>query len=150
MTNPTGKGVRGHDSFGSGAYQATRTTAGRTRLHGGIDFASDAGQVVIAPMAGTVTREAKPYSDGGPWDTGLWIESSEREALIVKMFYARPLPGIIGTYVREGDPVAIAISLQDKYPGITDHVHTEIWFAGRRIDPVSYFGDLRIEVPISA
>lgn len=151
MVNPTGRGVRGHDKYGSGAFAATRTTAGKHRLHGGIDFAAEPGQLVVSPITGTVIREARPYGDGGPWDTGVLIETPEREAILVKMFYCRPLIDIIGTHVDAGDPVARAISLQDKYEGITDHIHLEVWLAGKRIDPLPYFdGQLHIEESLRA
>ena len=147
MINPTGKGVRGHDRYGSGAYAATRTTAGKPRLHGGIDFVAEPGQLVVAPMAGRVAREARPYGQRvTPCNTGVWIESDERESTLVKLFYCRPLPDIIGQWVEAGDTVATAVSLQDIYNGITDHVHAEVWVAGRRVDPVPYFADGTLHV----
>jgi hypothetical protein len=39
-----------------------------------------------------------------------------------------------GDTVRLGEPIGTAVSLQRRYPGITNHVHLEIAEAGRKID----------------
>ena len=143
MTNPTGLPVRGQDRYGSGAFAASRTSGTRHRLHGGIDFLAEAGQPIIAPIGGVISRYARPYGDGHLGDCGLVIETPERDALMVKLFYVQPaLPP--GDAVEEGQVVGVATSLQRRYPGISDHVHVEVWQAGRRVDPVSFFTDLRI------
>lgn len=145
MTNPTAKSVRSHDRYGSGAYGASRTSGKRHRAHGGIDFLASPAQPVYAPIGGLVSRRCHPYGDGAPGDTGVEIVGgSEREALRVKLFYVEPVPQTLGSIVREGEVVGFAVTLQARYPGISDHVHLEVWEGGARVDPVPYFDDLTI------
>ena len=53
--------VRGTDSYGSGAFGACRS--GCSRKHKGQDYLGQKGQVVFAPISGTVT-ESTAYASG--------------------------------------------------------------------------------------
>jgi peptidoglycan LD-endopeptidase LytH len=132
FANPTGGEPRGHDAYGSGAFGASRD--GGDRHHVGVDYVAQAGQDVVAPISGYVTRIGYPYDN----DSGLRYVEISNPALnyTARAFYVAPT-------VREGDAVQLgevigrAASLQRRYGGITDHVHLEIMRAGRHIDAAS-------------
>lgn len=118
IISPTGHGVRGMDLHGSGAYHAPRKGA---RLHGGLDFCSLPGQVVVSPINGRVIREARPYVTGEL--SGVLIEGKH---VSVKLFYLLPDAAPYGREITQGERIGIAQSLQGRYPGITNHIHLEI------------------------
>jgi peptidoglycan LD-endopeptidase LytH len=99
-----------------------------------VDFIAEAGQPVMAPISGYVTKIG--YAYGG--DSSLRFVEITNPALHyqARVFYVDPS-------VRVGDTVAVGRrigrqqTLTQKYPGgMTDHVHLEIMDTkGRRIDP---------------
>ena len=137
-----GAAIRGPDKFASqgGAYHAARSTSGRSRQHEGIDLVCEAGSVVTAPMPCWYERHADPYDD-------------KRDAVLlgcvlrladdrkIKILYIKPAPHVKpGLLLKRGDIVGYSQSLQHLYPGITDHVHVELYSSGgERIDPTAYF-----------
>ena len=134
--------VRGPDKFASqgGAYHAARSTAGRSRQHEGIDLVATPGEPVVAPVPCYFVRLADPYED-------------KKDALLfgcllrtvdswnIKILYMKPLASLKpGELVKRGDIIGHAQSLQHLYPGITDHIHIELYRPhGERIDPTGYF-----------
>ncbi|MDP1872962.1 M23 family metallopeptidase [Phenylobacterium sp.] len=130
FVNPTGQAPRTHDAYGSGAYGASRD--GGVRAHEGVDYAATAGQVVVAPISGYVTKIGHAYSS----DTSLQFVEITNPALgyEARVFYIKP--GVReGQAVRLGAPIGTARGLQDKYPGgMTDHVHLELAKAKSRFD----------------
>jgi hypothetical protein len=138
FVNPTGRGLRGSDSWGSGAWLAPRGK----RLHLGLDFEAQPDQIILSPLDGVVRRIARPYaySLDEPANTGLLIEGTGRHADIsVKLFYVIPDPGILGSYVTATTPIGLAASLQSLYPSITNHIHLALFHDGDPIDPTPYF-----------
>ncbi|MBI1407738.1 MAG: peptidoglycan DD-metalloendopeptidase family protein [Caulobacter sp.] len=130
FVNPTGQAPRDHDSFGFGAFGASRD--GGARRHEGVDYAAAANQAVAAPMSGFVTKIGYAYSG----DSSLKFVEISNPALgyVVRTFYVEPTVAV-GQALRLGQTIGEAASLQAHYPGITDHVHLEILNAGgRRID----------------
>lgn len=128
--NPTGQLARTEDAYGSGAYGASRD--GGHRHHAGVDYIAEAGQVVVAPISGYVTKIGYAYGN----DSSLKYVEISNPALryTARTFYVRPTV-LIGETVAVGDPIGKAASLQRRYDGITDHVHLEIINkAGRRLD----------------
>lgn len=131
FANPTGGEVRGHDAYGYGEFGASRD--GGVRRHEGVDFMAQAGQAVLAPISGYVTKIGYAYAG----DQNLKFVEITNPALnyVGRVFYINPS-------VEEGDAVAIghkigqAHTLQDKYAGgMTDHVHLELMDRrGRRFD----------------
>lgn len=114
----TGKGIR-MDSAGDGNYGAPRGD----RLHNGIDFLCDEGQVVRAPCNMLIVRVAissanKPLS-GIKWKYG----RSEG-----KIFYFEPKLSLIGTMVSKGTIIGTAQSCSFHYgdPEMLDHIHFQI------------------------
>lgn len=133
--DPAGRGVRGTDVHGSGAFGAERN--GRT--HDGTDYITKPGQNVYAPMSGIVDGIVPPYDRGIDSDvlSGLAIVGSDGSECIV--FYIRPAKDVMGMLVRAGRTViGVALTLQRRYEEITDHVHVRIHDPnGRPVDPTT-------------
>lgn len=128
--NPTGEGVRADDAFGSGHFGASRD--GGARQHEGVDYKSEPGEVVKAPISGYVTHIGFAYPD----DPSLRYIQISNPAIgyVARVFYTQP--GVKeGQAVALGQPIGRAQSLQGRYAGITNHVHLEIAKArGDKID----------------
>jgi peptidoglycan LD-endopeptidase LytH len=131
FANPTGGRARGHDAYGEGEFGARRD--GGSRRHEGVDFIAEAGQSVLAPISGYVTKIGYAYSS----DSDLKFVEITNPALQyqARVFYVKPKVEI-GDTVAVGDLIGRAHTLQKKYPkGMTDHVHLElIDRRGRRFD----------------
>lgn len=129
FANPTGEAPREHDGYGEGRFGASRD--GGAREHAGVDYAAKAGQRVIAPISGYVTKVGFPYGD----DERLRYVEITNPALnlTARVFYLNP-DVEVGQAVRVGKPIGRAATLQDRYPGITDHVHLEVRDRGRTLD----------------
>ena len=131
FANPTGQETRGHDAYGAGEFGASRD--GGARDHEGVDFVADAGQTVLAPISGYVTKIGYVYSG----DNNLRFVEISNPALRyeARVFYVTPSVKV-GDTVHVGLPIGKVRTLQDKYPGgMTDHVHLEIVDRrGRNID----------------
>ncbi len=130
FANPTGHGVRATDPWGCGAFGAERD--GGSRDHEGVDFVATPGQPVDAPISGFVTRIGAAYADSGLFR---FVEITNPALRYVsRVFYVDPEVKE-GQAVRIGRPLGTAHSLQARYPGITDHVHLEIFhIGGARLD----------------
>jgi len=129
MISPTGKGMRTTDRHGAGHHGAPRGN----RLHNGLDFKCSVGQDVVCPIDfGKVVRISKPYRDDLTW-SGLVIEN---DTIKIQMWYLKPLPGIIGNEVRQGQLIGHAQDISEKYEGMTPHIHLRIM----SIDPALFLG----------
>ena len=131
FVNPTGKGMRTEDNFGSGAFLSSRD--GGVRRHLGADYTATGGQGVDAPISGYVTKIGYAYAD----DQALrYVELTNRAiGYAVRVFYIQPAV-VVGQAVRLGQVIGKAESLQKRYPGITDHVHVEVADLARgHVDP---------------
>lgn len=129
FANPTGGDPRGHDQFGDGYFHASRS--GGARQHEGVDYDSQAGQTVTAPISGYVARVGFAY----PGDERFRYVEIENPALHLqaRVFYVDPQVQV-GETVQLGHPIGTAHSLQGRYAGITNHIHLEIEERGRKID----------------
>ena len=47
-----------------------------SRTHRGIDVICNAGSSVYAPFSAKVIRESRPYGNGKPHDTGIYMEGT--------------------------------------------------------------------------
>lgn len=122
FVNPTGQAPRETDAYGHGWFGASRD--GGTREHEGVDYRADAGQEVVAPISGYVTKIGYAYAG----DLDLKFVEITNPALrhVARVFYVDPKVAV-GDVVRLGAPIGVAHSLQATYPGgMTDHVHLEI------------------------
>lgn len=131
VVNPTGQAPRDLDAYGSGHFGASRD--GGARTHQGVDYIAEAGQAVLAPISGFVTKIGLAYAG----DQQLRFVEIDNPALKVtaRVFYVEPNVAV-GQPVRLGTPVGLAQTLQARYPGgITDHVHLEVADSrGRKLD----------------
>ncbi len=118
MISPTGKGIRGFDGHGRGAYGAPRGG----RMHRGVDFICDPGQTVVCPIdAARVIRESRPYKEGDY--SGILIKN---EVVTIQMFYLLPTEGIYGRQVQQGSVLGVAQDISCKYDGMIPHIHLRI------------------------
>lgn len=143
--NPTGKMIRGSDAFGAGHHGASRGT----RSHDGADFESTAGQQIIAPLSGRVTKISKPYKSGTDAAMLSGVEIITSDGTHCWVWYIMPRPGIVDTIVAAGKTkLGTASTLQNRYPrrptplinagSITDHVHVRIHTRhGLKINPAN-------------
>jgi murein DD-endopeptidase MepM/ murein hydrolase activator NlpD len=124
-------GRRGEDAWGSGAFGAPRGG----RAHRGVDLVVVPGESILAPFAGDLVREARPYDDDDRF-SGLLLRGRGRwSGCEVKIFYLQPRePGP----VRRGQVIGKAQDIALKYPGITPHVHVELWRSGAVVDPTPW------------
>jgi peptidoglycan LD-endopeptidase LytH len=122
FVNPTGKAPRETDAYGHGWFGASRD--GGTRDHEGVDFVAEAGQTVVAPISGYVTKIGWAYA-GHPELKFVEI-TNPALAHVARVFYVNP-DVEVGQAIRLGAAIGTAHSLQHTYPaGMTDHVHLEI------------------------
>lgn len=124
--------IRGTDGYGSGSFLASRD--GGSRQHHGIDVVTAVNEPVYSPISGTVTRLAYPYADDTSYK-GLVIENS---GILVKLFYVSPTV-TPGTTVKAGQQIGTAQNLNRRYPGITNHIHVEVYVNGQLTDPTKLF-----------
>jgi murein DD-endopeptidase MepM/ murein hydrolase activator NlpD len=131
FANPTGQQPRGDDAYGEGEFGARRD--GGSRRHEGVDFIADAGQKVVAPISGYVSKIGFAYAG----DSNLRFVEITNPALhyAARVFYINPSVAV-GDAVAVGRAIGSMHSLQKKYPGgMTDHVHLEVIDTkGERID----------------
>jgi peptidoglycan LD-endopeptidase LytH len=127
FSNPTRGGVRGMDAFGSGNFGAVRD-AGKRRHHG-VDYVSQPGAEVLAPLSGKITRIGFAYS--GREDLQYVEVVNPETHLTARVLYVSPTVAE-GDLVSAGDALGVAQDLTDRYPGITNHVHVEMRDAQRR------------------
>lgn len=132
FANPTGKDTRKTDAYGDGEFGASRD--GGSRRHEGVDFVAEAGQPLVAPISGYVTKIGLAY----PGDESLTYVEISNPALryAARVFYIDPAVQV-GDAVQLGEVIGAHQSLEERYPdGMTDHVHLEILNTrrGRRID----------------
>lgn len=130
FANPTGKAPRTADAYGYGHFGARRD--GGSRAHEGVDYVARAGQTVVAPISGFVTKIGFAYASAPEL---IFVEiANPALGYEARVFYVDP-DVEVGQAVRLGAPIGRAISLQARYPGMTDHVHLELSARkGRRFD----------------
>lgn len=61
LANPTGHALRGEDAYASCAFGASR--ADGRRLHRGVDYIAEPGEVVRAPVNGPITATGRAYKN---------------------------------------------------------------------------------------
>ena len=126
------------DDHGCGYYLADRKTVdGRSYKHRGVDYQASVGQQVFAPISGKVEKIDIAYSDDDRFNT-LHILSDDKTVL-VKLLYVKSNMQQ-GDVVTRGLPVGTVQNLQEKYSGITNHVHVEVFLNNNRLDPTDLFG----------
>ena len=139
FANPTGRAAREHDGWGSGHFGDSRDGGGRR--HEGVDYIGVSGQKVVAPISGYVTKIGYPYEG-----SSLRYVEITNPALnfVARAHYVDPSVEV-GDVVAMGAKIGTLATLQHKYDGITDHVHLELYDAGKRIDAEQVI--VAVEVP---
>lgn len=137
-SNPSNQ-IRGTDRWGSGAYGAGRS-GGRT--HRGVDIVCAVSSRVYAPFPATVVRKLTVYSSsrhiGKPYNTGLVLRGTGAwEGYEVKMFYVEKTVGD-GRRVNPGASVGTMTDRASADPGMTNHVHVELYKDRKLMDPTSF------------
>ncbi|XP_078347429.1 leukocyte cell-derived chemotaxin-2-like [Oculina patagonica] len=139
--NP-GNQIRGCDPHGLGCgYYGARRTGGRK--HPGIDIVCTAGLWVWSPIPAEVTGEVivYPYGDKNydkPFNTGIALEGTGAwDGYEVLLFYVSKEVDS-GEEVDAGDFVGYSIDRTVGSPGMTQHVHLQMYKNGRRVDPTPY------------
>ena len=136
MISPTGRlKVRGQDEYGAGAYGAPRTRNGKKRKHLGVDLLVKPKFDIVAPGIGWVERIGTCY----PYDPRyhkmvLWLDEYD---LRVNLLYVWPRLLQNGQFHR-GDVIGVAEDLGARYPGIINHLHLEVLYDGKKVNPMGY------------
>ena len=124
--------LRGEDEWGRGNFGAPRGD----HTHRGIDIIVSPGDDIFAPLDGEIVRTAIPYDDDERF-SGILIRGLQTwHGYEIKIFYmqcAAP-PG----HVNAGEFIGKAQSIALRYPGITNHIHVELWKDGVVIDPTPF------------
>ncbi|HEX4096133.1 MAG TPA: M23 family metallopeptidase [Caulobacteraceae bacterium] len=137
FANPTGQDIRGCDAFGCGSFGADRDAGGRR--HEGTDFEASAGQKIVAPISGFVSKIGAAY----PGDARYHYVQITNPALHyeARVFYVDPSVHE-GQAVHLGQPIGRDHSLEPRYPGITNHVHLEIErIGGPKLDATRFIAE---------
>lgn len=135
LLNPKTLEIRGDDEHGSGEYLAPRGN----RAHNGIDLVVHAGDKLVSPNNGLVTKIGYPYHPKKHPDKAhlRFVEITEQDQYECRYFYVRPTVRV-GDTIKAGDVIGEAQGLTEIYPGITDYVHYEVEVSGTYINPSDY------------
>ena len=140
LTNPSGGVIRQQDGFGDGNFGARRD--GGTRDHAGIDITTVVGQNIVSPIDGSAVNfigatSGIPMLEITPNDPNLGIDR-------IRILYVDMPQGTAEWTpynVNAGDNIGNAANLVDLGypPGITPHIHVEVFSGGQRVDPTPFF-----------
>lgn len=124
LVNPTGGTIR-NDTQGAGYWQAPRGQ----RLHRGVDFDGEPGQIVVAPCGGEILRVVYPYADDMRFE-GVRIRN---ERLILRLYYVRVSPVLVSKEITAGQPIGELQDIRLRYgKDMKPHAHLEV----EAIDPL--------------
>lgn len=129
MISPTGRlDIRGQDRWGHGGYGRPRGT----KVHHGVDFVIDPNNNIYFPFQyGFIERIAKPYAQDDRY-SGVLLNGRDGDTeYIAKIFYFQPELDLIKHYVgvRQGYIIGESQDLNERYPGITNHIHMQVALA---------------------
>ena len=125
-----------NDARGLGHYGAPRSPYPRT--HAGLDIRAYEGQPVLAPFAGTLTRNYNAYNWSTKW-RGLELISDDGSTKL-KVMYCLAVAGLVGRRVVSGQQIGTAQAISGQYGGgMLDHLHVELYKSGNRVDPAGWF-----------
>lgn len=119
------------DKWGSGEYKASRGN----RLHNGIDIEVPENSKVLSNTSGVVSKLGYTYKDDLSFR---YIEITTRDDLRYRFFYVLPSVSL-GDKVKKESVLGASQRLEDRYPGITPHIHFEVKTKnGMFLDPNEY------------
>ena len=117
--NPTDGDIRECDPQGCGHFGASR----KNRSHTGVDYIATPEQPVKAIRSGTVTLVGHVYSDDLSFR---YIAIRTDDGLVVRQLYVSPYVAV-GSRVQAGEVIGSYQRLGIRFPGITEHVHIDVW-----------------------
>lgn len=117
--NPTDGFIRKCDAQGCGHFGASR----KNRSHTGVDYIARPEQPVKAITSGTVSYIGYTYSDDLSFR---YVTIETDNGLVVRQLYVQPQV-TVGMRVEAGDVIGTYQRLGIRYPGITEHVHIDVW-----------------------
>jgi len=126
--------VRGKDCWGFGHYGASRGE----RTHVGIDYIANAGDEILSPVQGEVTKFGYPYSDDLSYR---YVQVTDAQGVDHRFFYVEPLDEhLLHSQVCVGDVLGVVQNIGLRYKDITPHFHYEIKLPnGKHVDPESFW-----------
>lgn len=119
------RGTRGTDRYGSGVFLASRD--GGDRSHLGRDFVALPTDEAVFPIHGVIERVGLAYPDSALGSIHI-RGTGEHRGLNVKLLYAT-CDHAVGYEGHVGDRLGDVQDVATRYPGITGHVHLEVWAA---------------------
>ena len=123
---PTQLRKRVSDAWGAGHYGAPRGD----RKHNGQDYLIDPDCQVLSPVDGMITKLGLPY----PNSEYRYVEVTTEAGYRHRVFYIWPVLDK-GKRVKEGQVIGISQDIGKKYPGMPNHIHYEVKFQNKFIDP---------------
>lgn len=129
--------IRGCDLAGCGYYGAKRISDGKQRLHYGIDIIVEAGEVIYAPLSGTI-RRFNVYDDSKEMK-GYEIKNGDTAVKLMYVNWTDKYP--TGSTIKQGEPLSTAQDVAKYYKSstMTKHIHCEVLINGKKVDPTPYF-----------
>jgi murein DD-endopeptidase MepM/ murein hydrolase activator NlpD len=109
------------DPAGDGHYGAPRGD----RKHTGIDFAVAPGSEILAPENGIMCRYGYAYSSDLTWRI---VDLRGAGGQLYRFFYCVQADFSSGDRIEQGDVIAVAQDITQRYPGrgMKPHVHVEV------------------------
>jgi len=131
--------VMRHDTEGGGHWRASRGS----RDHLGIDIECIAGEAILSPIKGKVTKHGWPSSSKPNLRYVEVTGSGADDEYRVRLMYSTISDSIdVNDAVERGDPIGIAQAVSVEYglPNMKDHVHFELFLNGNttKVDPTHY------------
>ena len=123
--------VRGCDSKGCGHWGAPRGS----REHRGIDYACEAGTVILPNITGQVTKIGYTYSDDLSFR---YVQVTDQLGFDHRYFYLNPFVNMGDIVKKDTTPLGSVQTLKLRYEGITDHCHYEIKKDGSYFNPEEF------------
>jgi murein DD-endopeptidase MepM/ murein hydrolase activator NlpD len=121
--NPTGGAIRteGMDKWGGGEYLARRNheDSNGLSLHYGVDYCGAAGQDVLAPIGGRLTRTGSGAKAGA--DIVGLIRGQKHRVKLLHVTIRVP-----DGDVNQGQVIGTVKNMGRYYPGMVPHVHMEV------------------------
>jgi len=120
-TRSTRRRIRKSDNWGSGYFGAPRGN----RPHLGIDLIYSPDEEIRAPFDLTINRVSYPYASS-PYSGIAFTTSSGDTNYDGRLWYMLPDFGSIGKSFKRGQIIGVAQQINEKYPGMINHVHLQL------------------------
>lgn len=126
---------RGSDIWGSGSFGASRS--GGKRTHKGLDLKYSPKDKFRIPFDSILNRKGIVYADDQKYKLVEFKGVGNYSNYLYKvMYFVCDEP--IGTMFNRGEFVGSVQDITEKYKGITNHVHFELYIDGKLVNPENY------------